>query len=109
MPASPDPSTDSLRAAALIYRAAGEVCVGRLTSAARDVQVNVPNSGWTDCTGQPVLLQRWVRLMIQARQGDASATRAVRKFPRVSYACVTASPSPSPSPAPTESASPAGT
>jgi hypothetical protein len=100
-------SDPTARTAAKLYRAAGEVCLGRLTAASRDVKVDVVGSGWTDCTGQPVLLQRWVRLMIAAQRGDSAARASLRRFPKVSHACVSASPSPpsepSPSPTPSES------
>jgi hypothetical protein len=105
LPDSDDPEFDALRAAARTYRAAGEVCLGRLKAARRDAQADVPESGWTDCTGQPALLQRWVRLMVSALGGDSAARRSVRAFPKVSYACVSPSPSETESPSPDESPS----
>jgi hypothetical protein len=92
IPTDQSEESEPLRAAAKVYRAAGEVCLGRLTAASRDVQVDVAASNWTDCTGQPELLQRWVRLMISAVRGDSNARRSLGALPKVSYACVTPPP-----------------
>ncbi|MDQ1694998.1 MAG: hypothetical protein QOJ03_351 [Frankiaceae bacterium] len=97
-----DEETDGLRAAAHIYRAAGEVCLGELNAAAGDATANVGASGWTDCTGQPVLLKHWVKLMIRARGGDGDARRALRSLPEPAPCASESPPSDSPSDTPSD-------
>jgi hypothetical protein len=92
-------STEGNLAGAHVYRAAGEVCANQLTAASRDVDVDIETSGWSECSVPAVLLQRWVRLMIKALRGDATARSAVRKIRQPRCA------SESPSPPATESAS----